>query len=223
MNLQLTAADGHLLDAYLKSAPASKMGVVVIQEIFGVNHYIRATADRFATEGFTALAPALFDRVRKNVELGYDEEGFTEGRKLAYSIAPDKVLADIDAAISYLKNVAGCERVGVVGYCFGGSYAWLSATGLRPDAAVGYYGSMVAKNAMESPHCPVILHFGSHDKHIPIEETTRTIKTAHPEIPVYVYDADHGFSCEERDGFEPGSAALAWDRTLAFLREHLAK
>jgi carboxymethylenebutenolidase len=221
--VHLTAEDGHRLGAYLNHTPNAKMGVVVLQEIFGVNHHIRSVVDRFAAEGFTAVAPALFDREKPDVELGYDKEAGEEGRKLAYAIPREKILKDIDAAIHFARREMGGGKVGVVGYCFGGSYAWFSATGLRPDAAVGYYGSMVAKTAGESsPHCPVMLHFGAKDEHIPVAETTERIRTAHPEIPVYVYDAGHGFSCNERPGFSPEADALAWSRTIAFLKEHLA-
>jgi carboxymethylenebutenolidase len=218
----LTAEDGHRLGAYLNHVPNAKMGVVVLQEIFGVNHHIRSVVDRFAAEGFTAIAPALFDREKPGIELGYDKESGEEGRKLAYAIPREKILKDIEAAIHFARREMGGGKVAVVGYCFGGSYAWLSATQLRPDAAVGYYGSMVAKTAGESsPHCPVILHFGAQDQHIPVGDVDK-IRAAQPEIPVYLYDAGHGFSCNERPSFSPEADALAWSRTIAFLKEHLA-
>ena len=141
--IQLTAADGHQLDAYLHTVPDAQGGVVVLQEIFGVNHHIRSVVDRFAAEGFTAIAPALFDRTRRGVELGYDEQGMTEGKKLAYGLPPEKILLDIDAALQKVRGMVATKKVGVVGYCFGGSYAWLSATRLRPEAAACYYGRLV--------------------------------------------------------------------------------
>jgi carboxymethylenebutenolidase len=196
------------------------MGLVVLQEIFGVNHHIRAVVDRFAAEGFTALAPALFDRVKTGVEFGYDQEGIQEGVKIAYSIPPEKVLADINAAIHFMQRETGGGKVGVIGYCLGGTYAWRSATELRPAAAVGYYGGGVAKHAADTPHCPVMLHFGAKDEHIPVSDVEK-IRAAHPEIPVYLYEADHGFNCDERGSYDASSAALALSRTLAFLREHL--
>jgi carboxymethylenebutenolidase len=221
-SVHLTAGDGHRLGAYLNHVPNAKMGVVVLQEIFGVNHYVRATVDRFAAEGFTAIAPALFDREKPGVELGYEPRDMEQGRKLAYAIPREKILQDIDAAIHYARREMGGGKIGVVGYCFGGSYAWLSATQLRPDAAVGYYGSMVAKDAAESaPHCPVLLHFGAQDQHIPVSDVEK-IRAAQPEIPVYLYDAGHGFSCHERPSFNAAADALAWSRTLAFLKQHLA-
>lgn len=220
--VHVTAEDGHRLGAYLNHTPDAKMGIVVLQEIFGVNHHIRSVVDRFAAEGFTAIAPALFDRVKPDVELGYDEPGFSEGAKLASALQRDKVLTDIHAAMHFIHREMGGGKVGVVGYCFGGSYAWFSATQLRPDAAVGYYGGMIAKSLAEAaPHCPVMLHFGAKDEHIPADAAGK-IRAAHPEIPVYVYDAGHGFSCNERPSFSPEADALAWSRTVPFLKEHLA-
>ena len=112
-------------------------------------------------------------------------------------------------------------KVGVVGFCFGGSYAWFSATELNVNAAVGYYGSLVAKSAQETPHCPVMLHYVAKDEHIPVTDAEK-VRTAHPEIPVYVYDAGHGFNCDERPGYNEAAAKLAWSRTIAFLKEHLS-
>jgi carboxymethylenebutenolidase len=218
--ISLTAGDGHVFDAYLSEAPNAVGGLVVLQEIFGVNHHIRNVVDRFAAEGFTALAPALFDRTEKGVELRYDDAGIQEGKKLAYGLPPEKILLDIEAAIAAVKSRVTSGKVGVVGYCFGGSYAWLSATRLRPDAAVGYYGSMAARFAGETPHCPVMMHFGLEDKGIPQEDVEK-IRTAHPEIPVYLYEAGHGFSCDEREGYVPAAAALARERTLELFRTHL--
>jgi carboxymethylenebutenolidase len=220
-NIQLRAGDGHELGAYLHRAPGARAGLVILQEIFGVNHHIRSVVDRFAGEGFTSIAPALFDRTRRGVELGYDGSQFEEGRKLAASVTPEQVVMDIDAAIDFLRS-EGMERVGVVGYCFGGTFAWLSATRLRPEVAVGYYGARVPTFAAETPHCPVMLHFGAKDQHIPAGEIDK-IRVAHPEIPIYLYDAGHGFSCDERESFAPEASALAFSRTLAFLKEHLLR
>jgi carboxymethylenebutenolidase len=220
--VQLIASDGHQLDAYSHTIPSARGAVVILQEIFGVNHHIRSVVDRFAKEGFTAIAPALFDRAQRGVELGYDENGFSEGKKLAYSIPQEKVLLDIEAALQEVRGQVTTQKVGVVGYCFGGSFAWLSATRLRPNAAVCYYGAMVAQFACESPHCPVMMHFGLLDKHIPQSEVKK-IEVAHPEIPVYVYEADHGFSCDERESYSPAAADLALGRTLGLLQEHLLK
>jgi carboxymethylenebutenolidase len=220
--IRLTAGDGHQLDAYLHTVPDAQGGVVVVQEIFGVNHHIRSVVDRFAAEGFTAIAPALFDRTQRSVELGYDEHGMKEGVKLAYGLPQEKILLDIDAAIKEVRGMVATKKVGVVGYCFGGSYAWLSATRLRPEAASCYYGKLVPDYASETPHCPVIMHFGLEDHSIP-PENVKKIAIAHPEIPIHLYDAGHGFSCDERESFAPEASALAWERTLALFREHLAE
>jgi carboxymethylenebutenolidase len=139
-HLQLTASDGHCLGAYGNSAPDAKGIVVIIQEIFGVNHHIRSVVDQFSREGFWSIAPALFDRVHPGIELKYDEDGMKEGKKLAYGLKQESVLMDIDAAIQYARAQLPGAKVGVVGYCFGGSYAWLSAIHLDVQAAVGYYG-----------------------------------------------------------------------------------
>jgi len=217
---QLAAADGHHLDAYLHTVPSAKAGVVILQEIFGVNHHIRSVVDRFAAEGFTAIAPALFDRVKPGIELAYDDKGMEEGKKLAFGLPPEQVLSDIDAALQFVLGQVGVRKVGVVGYCFGGSFAWLSATRLRPSASVVYYGSMAAKFSTETPHCPVMMHFGEKDKSIPASDI-EIIRAAHPDIPVYLYDAGHGFSCNERPSYAPEAAALAFSRTVEFLRKNL--
>jgi carboxymethylenebutenolidase len=217
---QLVADDVHQLDSYFHAVPGAKAGVVVLQEIFGVNHHIRAVVDRFAAEGFSTIAPALFDRVERGIELGYDEKGMEEGRKLAARIPQEQVLKDIEEALLYVQGRVELRKVAVVGYCYGGSYAWLSAIHLRPNAAVCYYGSMVAQYATEAPHCPVMMHFGAQDQHIPATDHDK-IRTAHPEIPLYVYDAGHGFSCDERASYAPEASALAFSRTIEFLKEHL--
>jgi carboxymethylenebutenolidase len=219
--IQLVAGDGHQVHAYLHAVPSAPAGVVVLQEIFGVNHHIRSVVDRFAAEGFTAIAPALFDRTKRGVELAYDEHGMTEGKKLAYGLPPEKILLDIQAAIEKVRGQVAGGKVGVVGYCFGGSYAWLSATRLRPEAASCYYGKLVAEFASETPHCPVIMHFGLEDKSITPEDIKKIV-IAHPEIPIHLYQAGHGFSCDERESFAPEASALAFARTIALFREHLA-
>ncbi|HUB68257.1 MAG TPA: dienelactone hydrolase family protein [Candidatus Methylacidiphilales bacterium] len=219
--LQLTANDGHRFDAYLAEASDPHGSVVVLQEIFGINHHIRSVADRFAREGFWAIAPALFNRVRPQVELNYDNAGVEEGKKIAYNLNRDQVLQDISAAIDYARATVAGKKVAVAGFCFGGSYAWLSATRLRPDAAICYYGSMIADLAQEKPICPVQMHFGKNDTSIPPSNVEK-IRATHPECEIYLYDAGHGFSCDERESYAPEAAALAWSRALDFLKTRLA-
>jgi carboxymethylenebutenolidase len=217
--IELRASDGFTLAAY-KAEPAGKPkgGLVIIQEIFGVNHHIRAVADRFAALGYVTLAPALFDRVQRGVELGYDETAVETGRNLRSRVPLEDTLQDVVAAVAALK---GSGRIGVIGYCWGGSLAFLSATRLDGIAGtVGYYGSMIAAHAGEKPKVPVLLHFGDGDQGIPMTDVEK-VMAARPEISVFIYPAGHGFSCDERASFDKSSHELALRRTLAFLREHV--
>lgn len=220
--IQLTAADDHSFDAYVaRPAGEAKRGLVVVQEIFGVNRHIRATADRFAAEGYLAVAPALFDRVERGVELAYDAAGLEKGRGLAMKVAGD-ALKDIAAAIRWLRAETG-QNPAVVGYCFGGTMAWLAALNLgddTPTAAVPYYGGQIAMFLSEPPKCPVEMHFGAKDAHIPLTDVEK-IRRERPEVTVHVYDAGHGFACSERADFDAASDALAMQRTLAFLAAHM--
>jgi carboxymethylenebutenolidase len=219
-NLELTAADGFSLDAYVaEPAGASAAGIVVLQEIFGVNQHIREVTDRFAGRGYLAIAPALFDRAKKGIELGYDQAGMQQGMAARSQIAFEKTLLDVDAAVQWLHG-QGVKRVGVVGYCWGGSLAWFANTRLNVDASVSYYGGLIAAAATEKNKAPAIFHFGELDKHIGPDEWA-TIRTAHPALPLYTYDADHGFNCDHRSAYNKAAASLAEDRTLAFFAEHL--
>lgn len=220
-SLKLTASDGHTLDAY-QAFPEGEArgGVVIIQEIFGVNHHIRAVVDQYASEGYAAIAPALFDRAQKGVELGYTPEGMKEGRELVVKIGWDAPLLDIEAAARAISARTG-KAPAVIGYCWGGSWAWLSAC--RSDAvacAVGYYGGQISKFLGEKPRVPVLLHFAEKDMFIPFDDI-EIIRRAHPEAEVHTYPAGHGFNCTERSDYHPESAALALKRTLAFLEKHL--
>ncbi|MDX2102410.1 MAG: dienelactone hydrolase family protein [Alphaproteobacteria bacterium] len=219
MSLTLTAADGHVSGAYLAEPDGTPIGsLVVVQEIFGVNRHIRRVCDAWAKAGYRALAPALFDRVRPGVELGYTPDGIKQGREIRAEVPLEGALADLAAAIAYLRPA----KVGVIGYCWGGTLAWLAASRLGADAAVGYYGGQIAAFGAEAPKCPVILHFGEQDGSIPMADVT-LIRSKHPMLPVYVYPAGHGFNCDERDHYEPGSAKLAWTRSDQFLRAALAE
>jgi carboxymethylenebutenolidase len=219
--VQLSASDGHQFGAYhAEPSRGTQASVVVIQEVFGVNSHIRSVADDFATQGFHSIAPALFDRVEPGVELGYDGPDTQRGMGMAMKIGVDNALKDVAAAIAYSRTDLGCAKVGVVGYCFGGSLAWLAATRLSPAAAVGYYGGRIAQYAAERPGCPVLLHFGARDPHIPGSEIDK-IRAHYPELPVYMYPAGHGFNCDQRKDYEPHSAKLARERTLEFLRKYL--
>ena len=212
----LTAPDGHTLGAW---RAGDGPGLVVIQEIFGVNSHIRNTVDRFAEYGFTALAPALFDRLGPGLELGYEANDVARGRELRGQISDEQALADIAAAIALLAGEG--RPVACVGYCWGGYLAWTAATQLDGlAAAVGYYGGGIAKTATATPACPVMLHFGEQDHAIPMSDV-QTIIDAHPEFPVHVYPAGHGFSCDERGSYDQASHELALSRTIPFLQQHL--
>ncbi|MEM0989616.1 MAG: dienelactone hydrolase family protein [Pseudomonadota bacterium] len=211
--ISLTATDGHRASAYM--AGNGRPALVVVQEIFGVNSHIRSVVDRFAAEGFTAIAPALFDRVEPGLELGYEADDVTEGRRLRALVPTEAALSDIAAAVDELA--AKGHPVAVIGYCWGGSLAWASATRLNGvAAAVGYYGGEIAKMAHETPRCPVMLHFGETDHAIPMSYVD-AVRAAQPDVPVHVYPAGHGFSCDARGSYHAESHALALERTLDFL------
>jgi carboxymethylenebutenolidase len=220
-SIKLTAEDGHQWGAYVAESAGAALGAVaVVQEIFGVNQHIRSVADDYASQGFWAVAPALFDRVEPSLELGYNSTDASRGMKIANQIGMDNALKDVAAAIAHAGNAQRGRKVGVVGYCFGGTLAWLAATRLSPHAVVCYYGGRIAQYAAEVPRCPVMLHFGSKDPHIPSSEIEK-IQRAHPELPIYLYDAGHGFNCEQRKDYAPEAASLARQRTLEFFRKHL--
>ncbi|RME99508.1 MAG: dienelactone hydrolase family protein [Alphaproteobacteria bacterium] len=218
--ISLQADDGHALAAYrAQGSDAPKAGLVVIQEIFGVNDHIRSVVEGFAWEGYRVLAPALFDRVAPGIELGYTPDDVARGREIRAQIAHEDALRDVKAAVNPLR--AEGLKTGVVGYCWGGSLAWNAATRLEGvGAAVGYYGGMIPDMCDEVPKAPVMLHFGEQDASIPMEGVEK-VKAAHPEVPVHVYPAGHGFNCDQRASFDAQSARLARERTLAFLAEHL--
>jgi carboxymethylenebutenolidase len=216
--IKLQATDGHLLSAYTAGPVEARHGLVVAQEIFGVNHHIRSVCDRFAEDGYRVVAPALFDRVEPGVELGYTPDDTARGRSLRGKVPETGTLADIEGAAEWL----GVRPVGIVGYCWGGTVAWWGATRTqRFAAAVCWYGGGIAAARAETPHCPVQLHFGDQDASIP-QSDVEAIREAHPGAPIYTYvGAGHGFGCDERSSYSPKDAALARQRTMDFLRIHL--
>lgn len=218
---QLTAADGFQFGAYVATpAGEARGGVVVIQEIFGVNRHIRAVCDGYARDGYWAIAPQIFDRVERDVELGYTNQAdFDKGLRIAFKdLQIEDALKDLQAAVN---AAARHGKVGVVGYCFGGLLTWLAACELeRVGAASAYYGGGIAKQAGRKARCPVMMHFGERDAHIPMSEV-EAIRAAQPEVQVYVYDADHGFNCDERASYDALSAQTARERTLNLFERHL--
>ena len=217
-SITLTAADGHRIGAWLATPSGRERGgVVVIQEIFGVNRHIRAVTDRFAEDGYAALAPALFDRAERNLDVGYDEAGVARGRAVRQRVAYDDAMRDTAAAIGHLQRFG---KVGIVGYCWGGNIAWLAACRLSVAAAVGYYGGDIANLLNEVPKAPLMLHFGERDPHIAAEAVAR-IRAAAPTVPVHTYPAGHGFNCDERKDYDAASADIARQRTLTFFAQHV--
>jgi carboxymethylenebutenolidase len=216
--ISLAATDGHKLSAWRAGPDGAPHGLVVVQEIFGVNHHIRNVADRFAAAGYLCVAPALFDRVRPGVELGYTPDDIAKGRELRPQVPEAGTMADITAA----ARVLGTRTIGIVGYCWGGTIAWYGATRTNLfKAASGWYGGGIAAARTETPHCPVQLHFGDQDTGIPMTDV-EAIRAAQPTVEVHVYTgAGHGFGCDERGSFSPKEAAVAQERTLAFFAKHL--
>ncbi len=227
--VKLTAADGHELAAYVarpELAGQKPLGaVVVVQEIFGVNPHIRSVVDGFAQEGYLAIAPALFDRVERGVELEYSGEGWKHAVELMGKLDPKTALLDVAAAFQQAKKEQD-RGVAVVGFCYGGFMSWLAATDgkvvdMQPACCVGYYPGGIGKVAEKEPSCPVMLHFGANDSHIAPEQR-EAVAAAHPDVQIFVYEgAEHGFNCDARESFNPQATALARDRTLAFLKSNL--
>ena len=217
--VDLTAADGFRLSAYRADPEGAPRGALVVaQEIFGVNGHIRSVCDGFAGDGYVAIAPALFDRYERGVDIGYTPPDIARGREL-------KALAKIDAALQDVAAardaVAGAGKVGILGYCWGGYIAWMAAARVEGFAcAVPYYGGGMTDAIAEQPKCPVMAHFGERDSMIPVTGVN-ALAAAHPSAQVFIYQADHGFNCDQRGSHDPASAKLARERTLAFLRQHI--
>lgn len=220
--VQLTAADGHSLDAYRADPEGRPFGaVVVIQEIFGVNSHVRDLVERWAAVGYTAIAPALYDRFEKGFETGYEEQDIKKGRELKdkANAELDAVMADVEAARAAVESAG---RVGVVGYCWGGFVTYLAACRLPVQAASGYYGGGIHTVAEETPKCPTILHFGDQDQAIPLSDV-ETVRKAQPEVDIYIYQAGHGFHCDRRGSYDPRAAAIAGMRTMQLFESVLRR
>jgi carboxymethylenebutenolidase len=223
--IQLKAADGHAFPTYVaRPAGPARGAVVVLQEIFGVNSHIRAVADGYAAQGYLAVAPSTFHRVKADVNLGYSSDDMSAGIALKGQVeglpAPG-VLPDIQAAIDH---AAQAGKVGIVGYCWGGLLTWRAACLLQGlSAAAPYYGGGITTPAeiARTPRVPVLAHFGERDHWIPLEGV-QAFQKAHPGVEVHVYAADHGFNCDQRGSYDAAAAQLARERTLAFFAKHLA-
>jgi carboxymethylenebutenolidase len=219
-DITLTASDGFKLGAYRADpARAPRGAIVVIQEIFGVNHHIRSVCDRLANEGYVAIAPSIFDRTQPNFQTGYSPDEVANARKFIASPDWPAMLRDTQAAIDAVKDVGA---VGIIGFCLGGSVAYAAATKLSGlSAAVGYYGGAVVRFADDKPTVPTQLHFGEKDAGIPLADV-EAIKAKRPEVEIFIYPgAQHGFHCDERASYDKTSADIAWPRSLDFFARHM--
>jgi len=220
----LTAADGFKSSAYVSEPAGTPRGaIVVLQEIFGVNSHIRAVADGYAAAGYLAVAPATFDRVERNVQLGYSPDEIAQGARLKAAVEalpPPGVLQDIQAAV---EHAARAGKVGIVGYCWGGLLVWRAAEKVRGlSAAVAYYGGgmTVGSEPSRKPAVPTMAHFGDQDAHISVE-SVKAFEQAHPEVEVHLYAANHGFNCDRRGSYNAGAAATALERSLYHFGKHV--
>jgi carboxymethylenebutenolidase len=214
--VQLKAADGHLLGAY-RVAPAGKPrgGIVVVQEIFGITRHIEQVAGEYAAAGYLSIAPALFDRVQRQADIPYSD--VATGRALRDKLQQGQTLLDLKAAID---AVAGAGKVGMVGYCWGGTLTYLAACHLSIAAGVAYYGGGLTRLIGHTPKCPVMFHFGDRDAHIPLRDVEK-VKKAYPLGHYYLYPAEHGFNCSDRASYDAASAQLALQRSLDFFHRHV--
>jgi carboxymethylenebutenolidase len=221
-DIRLTASDNFQLGGY-RADPANTptAALVVIQEIFGVNHHIRAVCDRLAAEGYAAIAPSIFDRIEPNFTSGYSPDEVAVARKFVANPDWAAMLRDTQAAIDAVRDVG---PVGIIGFCLGGSVAYAAATKLSGlSAAIGYYGGAVVRFADDMPKVPTQLHFGEKDAGIPLGDV-ETIRAKRPEVEIHVYPgAQHGFHCDERASYDQPSAEIAWPRSMSFFARHLNK
>jgi carboxymethylenebutenolidase len=219
-DIKLRASDTFELGGYRADPSGAPNGaVVVIQEIFGVNHHIRSVCDRLADQGYVAIAPAIFDRIEPGFTSGYSADEVAVARKFVANPDWPAMLRDTQAAIDAVSSIG---PVGIIGFCLGGSIAYAAATKLSGlSAAIGYYGGAIARFADDKPKIPTQLHFGEKDAGIPLSDV-EIIKTKRPDVEVFIYPgAQHGFNCDERASYDQASADIAWPRSTAFLARHL--
>lgn len=216
--IKLKSADGFEFSAYVTGPANASKGIVVIQEIFGVNHHIRDMADRFGAQGYAVIAPAVYDRVQPGFEVGYTQDDIAKGRDVRMKLNDAQLMQDVEAAANHLSG----KKLGIVGYCFGGTVAWWGATRTTKFAAASsWYGGGVAGTKDERANCPVQMHFGELDASIPMTDVD-AVRAAQPKVEVYVYKgAQHGFGCNERGSYSKPDYDLAQQRTLDFFAKHL--
>jgi carboxymethylenebutenolidase len=218
--IELTAGDGHAFSAY-RADPSNtpKGAVVVLQEVFGVNAHIRAVTDAFAAHGYLAMAPSLFDSVKKGVELGYDEAGISKGVSYVHQVGKDRSLSEIQATVDAVKDVG---KVAVVGYSWGGYLAYAASNQVKGLAcAVGYYGGGIADDFGEKRKIPTLLHFGEEDALMPLRALVQ-FRAYRPDVSVFSYPgAAHGFNCDQRNSYLEDAAQKAFERTLSFISQYV--
>ncbi|MCC6534495.1 MAG: dienelactone hydrolase family protein [Burkholderiales bacterium] len=217
--IELTAADGHKFAAYRAEPPGKPRGaLIVIMEIFGVNSHIKSVADAYAADGYLAIAPAMFDRVQPGLDIGYTPADIDVGRGIMQKIKLEDAVKDVAAA---LNDVRSAGKVGIVGYCWGGTCAWKSASSVDGLAcAIAYYGGGIPGLINDKPKCPVMFHWGETDASIPLDKA-KEVAAAHSAQIHYFYPAGHGFNCDQRGSYSAESAKLARSRSLEFLRKHV--
>ncbi len=218
MNMTLKSADGHSFQAYVAGPEDAENGVVVLQEIFGVNSHIRDVCEFYASKGYRVIAPALFDRIKPGIELGYTSDDINVGKDYKAKVSYEDALKDIEAAAAALSAQ---KKIAIVGFCWGGTLTWMAACRSSLfSAASCWYGSGIAELRNEHPNCPVQMHFGEKDKSIPAADV-QAIRDAQPQADVCVYDADHGFGCDQRGSYDPFASELARTRTVEFFKANL--
>lgn len=214
--IELSAPDGHSFSAYRADPTGTpRGGVVIIQEIFGLTRHICEVADQYAAQGYASFAPALFDRVRPAIVLDYSQ--IQQGVETMMALQPSQTLLDVGATVD---AAAAAGKTAVVGFCWGGTIAYVAACRLPISAAVSYYGGRILQYGERKPRCPVMYHFGEQDQSIP-PATVENVRQLHPEGTFYTYPAGHGFNCSERSSFDAQSAQLAFERSLGFLRTNV--
>jgi carboxymethylenebutenolidase len=216
--IKLKASDGFTLDAYVAGPANAAKGIIVIQEIFGVNHHIRDMAERYGAAGYAVVAPAVYDRVEKGFEVGYTADDIAKGRDVRMKLDDGKLMLDVEAAAAHLAG----KKLAIVGYCFGGTVAWWGATRSHSFAASScWYGGGIPGTKDEKPNCPVQMHFGEKDASIPMNDVD-AVRAAQPRADIHIYmGAQHGFGCDERGSYSKPDYDLAQQRTLEFFAKHL--
>lgn len=217
--IELTAGDGHKFSAYRADPRETPKGaVVIVQDLFGVNPYIRKTADRFAENGYVAIAPSLFDRAKTAVTLGYDEAALAEGTSLAEQVSKGDAISDIQAAVDAVKDAG---KVAIVGFGWGGYLAYVSGNQVNGLAcSIGYYSDGVAKELGGKRKIPTLLHFGETDSRILPDDIT-LFRASRPDVSAFTYPAGYGFDCEEQTAYNKDAAETAQERTSFWVSQYV--